>query len=346
MKLSPESFTILAAGLITALGAPLFAATEATTDPVGFITTSATGGTMASPKLSLVSPTLTRPVDWQGVITTISANSTGPSTITVSGTPWTANQFNPTPGSYYVEVVSATNPGALSDISATTTNSITASDNLKSFGVAGDTIRIRKHVTLSDFLGASNSAGLLASDSASTADEVLVYSGSTPSTYWYYDGSLGGTAGWYDLLFNPAGNAVIGPNEGVVIKRKTAGNLSITSAGSVKTGNSLIPIQPGLNVLPTLSAEGLTLGTSGLISGSNLLKASDAASTADEVTIYTPTTQTTYWYYDGSQGGTAGWYDLLFNPAGSVSIAPGTSFVVNRKGGPAINWPLPAPTSF
>ncbi len=284
MNLSPQSFSIVFAG-ITCLATSVFAATEAMTDPVGFVSATAAGGTVASPKLSLVSPTLMRPVEWQGAILTIS-----PTTITVSGAPWTVGQFNGANGSFFVEVASGPNAGAISDITATpTTGSITTSDSLTAFGTVGDSIRIRKHVTIADFLGATNSAALLSTDDPSTADEVLVYDGASSTAYFYYIGGGGFDPGWYDSDFLlPSGEAakvVIGPHQGVIIKRKAAGTVTFTSSGSVKTGNTLLPLVNGLNVLGTVSAKGLTLGTSGLYTG-NLntgVKPSDDPSSADEV---------------------------------------------------------------
>lgn len=317
-------------------------AQTATTDPVGFITMGISGGTLASPKLTLLSPTLTRPVVWQGTILTIS-----PTAITVSGTPWSTGQFNGANGEYYVEVFSTTNPGALSDISNTTSNSITIEDNLTSFGAVGDSIRIRKHVTIADLFGATNSAGLFASDEPATADEVLIYDGAQSVSYFYYTGDPGQPAGWYNSGTNEAAaNQAIKPHQGVVVKRKAAGVINVVSVGSVKTGNTLFPVVSGLNVLGTVSAKGLTLDNSGL--ANTPFAASDEPATGDEVTIYTPTTQTSYFYYTGDISQPAGWYDSGTNvAAGAIPIAPGSAFVLSRKQGrPAFNWPLPAPASF
>ena len=326
-------------------GSAAFAQSTATTTPVGFISETVAGGSLASPQLTLISPTLTQPVAFQGTISVISGT-----TITVSGANWNAGQFNGANGSYYVEVFSATKAGALSDITATGTSTVTTADNLAAFASVGDFIAIRADVTLDKFLGANNTFGLLASNDGSTADEVLIYDGATHASYWFYDGSLGGAAGWYDLNFNPAGSTVISPHQGVVIKRKAAGNVTIVSTGTVKTGNTLFPVYNGLNVLGTVSAQGLTLDNSGLHNGNSALKASNDGSTADEVSIYAinnnVVSHTNYWYYDGTLGGSAGWYDLNFNPAGSIAIAPGSSIVVNRKGGGSFNWTLPSPSTF
>ena len=158
MKVPPQNFLFVFAVIagtyfLTSRG---FAATEATTDPVGFITLDVAGGSTATPKLSLLSPTLTRPVLWQGKITQISAT-----TITVDGAPWTSNQFNGANGNHYVEVISANisaYTGTLSDITGTNASSITTADNLAAFAAIGDVIKIRKDVTISDLLGANNSA--------------------------------------------------------------------------------------------------------------------------------------------------------------------------------------------
>ena len=120
----------------------------------------------------------------------------------------------------------------------------------------------------------------------------------------------------------------------------------------MKTGNTLFPVVNGLNVLGTASSMGLTLDSSGLYTGNAAtgVKPSDDPTTADEVTIYTATSQTNYFYYIGGGGFLAGWYDSGFSTAtpvgATVTIAPGTAFVLKRKGGPNFNWTLPSPSSF
>jgi hypothetical protein len=324
---------------ISCLTAPAFAQSAAT-DPVGFISVNVDAGSVASPKLSLVSPTLVRPVEWQGAATVSGT------TITVTGTPWTAGQFG-TGGQYFVEVATGTTPGAWTDIESNATNSLTTSDNLSAFAGANATVRIRKHTKLTDFVGVSNSAGLQGGTSASAADEVLVYDGSSATVYFYYTGAAP-APGWYDLSFNSAANVTIAPHQGVVIRRKTGSAVNFTAMGSVKTGNTLFPIQSGVNVVGTVSAKGLTLATSGLYTGSTTtgVQGGTSASTADEVTIFTPTGPTIYFYYTGAAPA-PGWYDLSFNPAGTVSIPPGAAVVVKRKApGVAFNWTVPSPSSF
>ena len=336
-----------AAALLTAfscLTAPAFGQSAAT-DPVGFITVNVAAGSAASPTLSLVSPTLMQAVEWQGAIATITGTA-----ITVAGTPWTAAQFG-TNGQYFVEVASGASAGAWTDIQSSTTNGLTTLDDLSAFASPTTAIRIRKHTKLTDFLGVNNSAGLKGAASVANADEVLVYDGSNSTVYWYYDASdAQGPAGWYNTSYQSAANVVIAPHEGVVIRRKGTAPVSFQAMGSVKTGNTYFPVKTGLNVLGTVSAYGLTLATSGLYTGnaSTGVKGASAVTAADEVTIFSGSGSTVYWYYDASDAqGPAGWYNTSYVAAGTVPIAAGSAILINRKApGTPFNWPLPSPTTF
>lgn len=339
-----------------------FAQTTATTDPVGFITLPITGGgSVTAPKFSLISATVTQPISWQGAITgltTAGAGVNATTTITVSGTPFTVSQYGV---SYYAEIVTVSpnthTTGALASITSTpTTSSIVVSGNLVSpnaFAQVGDTLRIRKEMTLSDVFGTTNTAGFLSTDDPSTSDEVFIYEGGVGVSYFYYIGDIiGNPAGWYRSdTFAPAATTVIGAHQGVVVKRKAAAALNVTANGAVKTGNTLFPVVSGLNVLGTVSAQGLTLATCGLYTGSATtgVKASDDPSTGDNITIYIAGAQKNYFYYVGDTfGNPAGWYQSdTFTLANTVALPPGVSFVLNRVGGGvAFNWSLPSPASF
>ncbi len=350
MKLK-TSLSILSASLLAAASA---FGQQAVTDPVGFITlTVQGGGSVTSPRLSLLSPTLARPILYEGTISAISGT-----TITVSGTPWAVGAYNGANGSHYVEIISTAVParsGTMSDIVSTpTTNTVVTSGDLSiNQAAVGDTIRIRKDVTIADVFGANNSAGLLGSaEDATTADEVLIYNGASSESYFYYTGAPPEfPAGWYSSgAFAPANNVPIAPNEAVVIKRKTAAPLSITSAGTVKTGNTIMAVVNGLNVLGTSSAAGITLATSGLRTGDDNtgVKAGEDGSSADEVILYSSGNPVSYFYFTGAPPEfPAGWYKTDdFSNANNVAIAAGTAFVVKRKGGASFNWALPSPASF
>ncbi len=360
MKKNPSLRRGLPAFVTLMLGAAApatFAQTTAASAPFAFIPlTVAGGGSVASPKLSLISPTVTQPIAWQGAISGV-ATAGGTTIISVAGAPWTANRFNGANGNYYAEIVTAPAnthaTGALAVITATATGAITVTGNLTSpsvFVATGDLLRIRKEMTINDVFGAANTAGFLASEDPSSGDEVLIYDGAASTAYFYYSGDLiGNAAGWYSSgAFSPAGNVVIGSDQGVVVKRKAAAPLTFTANGVVKTGHTLFPVVNGLNVLATVSSQGLTLAASGLYTGDAAtgVKPSDDPTSADEITIYGASGPEKFFYYTGV-GHPAGWYTSgAFVPADSVVIAPGTAFVLQRKGGPSFNWSLPAPSSF
>ncbi len=316
------------------------------TNPVGFISITVAPGSQSSPVLTMVSPTLTNPIAFQSTVASVSGT-----TITITGASFTADQFDGANGSFYVEDLASSQAGSgvLADITATGSNSVTTSQNISALITAGDTIIIRQHITLNQFLGATNTYGLLGSTVPNSADQVIVYDGATHVSYFYYNGTQGPN-GWYDTSFNPAGAVTIAPFQGVVIQRRGTTPLTIVSTGTVKTNNTLFPVSAGVNVLGTVSAQGLTLATSGLYTGtSSGVTGSTVPNSADHVSIYTSTTSSTshtdYFYYNGNQG-PVGWYDTSFNPAGSVSIPPGSSFVVTHSFGAPFNWPLPSPSSF
>ncbi|MFD0893187.1 TIGR02597 family protein [Luteolibacter ambystomatis] len=346
---------------VAALAGPLHA-TELSNNPVGYLTVTLPGGSQQSPRLSLISPTLVRPLSWQGTITAVSANTSGPTTFSVAGNPWTDGQFNGVNGSYYAEVVPRTGSGVVSDITGTTEgvapdgSSLTTFDNLAAFASVGDELRVRKHVTLGGFFGETNAAGLLASDDPSTADEVLVYDGGTFTSYFYYTGDEVFAAGWYDTNFTlapgEAAKVVIAPNQGLVVKRRGTAPLSFRYTGAAKTGDTLLPVVNGSNVLGTVSSASLTLGTSGLHTGdaSTGVNGGEDPSVADEIVLYTASGPVSYFYYTGAPDFPAGWYDSAFTlapgEADNIRIEPGSSFVLKRKSGAPFNWTQPAPKVF
>lgn len=320
------------------------------TDPVGFITLpviSTAGASPTSPALSLICPTLVKPILYQGLVTDVNV---GTRTITVAG----PLGYTGTTGSHYVELISDTTPaqtGSLANIDSNTSTTITlpaGEASYMSLPTVGETIRIRQHVTIADVFGATNSAGLLAGEEASSADEVLVYNGDNFTSYFYFVGAEGFPAGWYKADFTPSNSQPIWPNESLVVKRKSAGNINITFTGTVKKGNTIFPITTGLNVISTVSAQGLTLNTSGLYTGNSStgVAAGEEASAADEVLIYTGSTPASYFYFVGAEGFPAGWYSAGFESAGTTALEPGKAIVIKRKTGGNFNWALPSPSTF
>ena len=105
-----------------------------------------------------------------------------------------------------------------------------------------DTIYVKEYSTISDLLGANNEAGLTSGSSSSSSDVVYIMSadglGSYNSYYYQTDlfGFLGGT-GWRAVgdTSTDMSNIVIGPDDGVLVNRISAEDLSVVVSGTVNT---------------------------------------------------------------------------------------------------------------
>lgn len=311
------------------------AQTTAYTDPVGGIQRTIYG-TGTGTGFSFFAPTLRKAPDFAGAISTVSAT-----TITVSGTPFTADAFNMM---WYVEITSGVGTGIMSDIVDTTTNSVVITDDLTGFVSPLDTFIIRPHITVADVFGTNNEVGLQGAGGGAfgNADQIVVFNNQTKSssTVWY--STEAGFTGWYDFSFNPSGNVILYPEQGIYIKRLAASDVTLTRAGSVKMGVNNLPVATNLNIIAAPNAAGITLDNSGLYTGDNNTGvegvSGGASGDADQVQIFAANgSSTTYWY--STETGFVGWYDLSFNPSGGVVIEPETSFIIIRDGSlPAFNW--------
>lgn len=305
-------------------------ADTAVTDPVGYITINVSGVTKG---YSAIAPTLVNKTEFAGVVSA----STG-TTLTLTGAALTANGFA---SGYWVEVTNGTGEGAWTNITANTANTITVADNMSAFITAGtSTVKIRKHVTVADFMGASNSAGFKSGADAGAADEIFFLEpGGNPAqtTEVFFDGTA-----WNDLDFNPAATKPIEPGQGLLVARKVATPLSFVFTGYVKTGKTMAQVATGANVVAIPSAVGFTLDDSKLRTGSDTtgVAAGGDAGTADEVFLFDTSSTGVSHFFDGTA-----WNDIDFNPAGTKLMKEGTAaYVIRKAGRPSFNWVAPAVT--
>lgn len=353
-----NTFAVLAC----AMTAPLLqtaSADTATTDPVGFVTMniSGTGGTTPK-KISFKSLGLTQPVVYQGSAETVSV---GNKTLTDNEATWTADQFNGANGLYYVEIVrpagqqtAAPGEGTTYDIASTSAKTLTTVQALASNLVNGAVFKIRKHWTIASVFGAANTAGLGSGDDSSTADQVQIWTnngvGAGFASYYYQvaPGFAGGE-GWRSAgnVFADAGATPIYPDDGLVITRINSANVNVVVMGAVKTGQTSVPIQSGVNILSNVYAAPMTLASSGL-QGSGIATGDDST-TADQVQIWNGTGYSSYYYQIAPTfAGGNGWRSAgnVFDDAGSTPIPVGSSIVIRHTFGSAFNWVAPQhPTS-
>jgi uncharacterized protein (TIGR02597 family) len=324
------------------LATPLLAQTTATTDPVGFITLSiaGTGGTVPS-QLSFTGLGLTRTVEYQG-----SAEAVGTSSLTDNDAVWVDNQFNGPAGAYFVELTSGPGAGTTYDIATTTasTKTITTVQNLAAGAAAGVTFKIRKHWTIASVFGPADESGLGGGNTTS-ADNILLWNGSGYDVFYYQTSGLGGV-GWRKTGA-PAVDAsakVIYPEDAPIIKRLQSAAVNVVLMGSVKTGQTSVPVVNGTNFIGNIYGAPMTLADCGIYTGNNSTGlAGGSSSGADQILIWNGSGYDTYYYQTSGLGGT-GWRKsgAPAVDASATQIGVGQSIIVNRKllGSP-FNWIIP-----
>lgn len=319
-------------GAISIAAAAGASAQTAVTDPVGYITVTVKGSASG---LSFIAPTLVNKIEFAGATTT----TTG-TTINFSGTPLTAGAYGP---GFYVEVSTGGVPGSWSSIASNTANSITTTTDISNGLAAGATVRIRKHVTIGDFFGATNTAGLGGGPEILVADEIRLVDAVSKqiNKFFYYNDGV--DAAWVNENGEEAANQVIPPQQGVLVVRKQASAVSFVRVGSVKTGVTALPVQPGLNVLAVTRAVGssFTLSNSGLKTPTGGVQAGAEILNADFIRISQPNgSLKNYFFYD--DGVDRAWVDENGEDSSALQLKEGTSFVLVRKPSTGFVWGVPA----
>jgi uncharacterized protein (TIGR02597 family) len=343
--------------LFSLLGAAIAQAqTAVTTDPVGFTTINVTGnGGSGQPAYTFATLGMYNAVSFQSTTT----STGGSSTLVDPSTTWADNAYNGAAGavSYFVEIISGTGAGTTYDIIGTTaaSHSLTLSQPLIAGVASGDSYRIRPHWTIASVFGATNQNGLTGG-SSTTADQILVWDPVAQgyTTYFYKTSGLGGT-GWRTFASSSADAslAVLYPDDGFIIARNQSSSVTITVTGSVKTGQTSIPVPPGYTLLGNVYGTGMTLADSGLYTGNPATGvAGGSSTTADQILIWNPTTSgyDTYFYKTSGLGGT-GWrsFNSASTDASTTPIPAGAALFINRIGGGGVgfNWVAPQhPASF
>lgn len=325
----------LLAGVVSLAAVTGAFAQTAVTDPVGYITLNVSGGgSTAAPVLSYIGATLVNKTEFSGPYT-----ASGQSSLTFADGSFTAGQFDAAAGvpQYYVEITSGANAGVWTDIVSNTANALTLADDISGLAGASGSAVIRKHHTIASLFGAENSAGFLGGADVASADELQVIDAATQSqtTIFYSTDDL--NSGWVTSAGQPAGNFIVPPGVGIKVSRKAADPLPIIQVGHVKTGQTWLPIEQGINVLNVPLATGVTLGNSQL-SESGLTGGADIAG-ADEVGTIDAGVFTSYFFSTDDLN--SGWVTAAGAGAADKLLAEGTGFRVIRKS-PAFNWKAPA----
>lgn len=288
-------------------------------------------------QLNYFAPSVVHPVVAGGLITGVGINSL------TDGTPyWTDSQLSSTSGNFYVEFASGLRADIVGTVVATGTLNL-ASDLQGQVNV-GDTYQIRKHLTLAEVLGSNNEAGLLGGNSPAGADDVVLLNARSQSLELYFYCNVPGYTGWYRGDFQPAGNAVVYPEQALVVNRKAAGTTTCYLDGVSKSGRTVVPVWPGLNLVGTLtSAQSFTLAQLNLYTGNPATGIAGGSNPAAADDLVIPTGSGLALYFYCNIPGYIGWYNGGFNRADTVVIPPQAAFYIKRKAPNAgFNWIVPA----
>jgi hypothetical protein len=262
----------------------------------------------------------------------------------------TNDQFNPaaitanTPATHVIEVISQGSVQGLNTAIVDTIASgseVVLQEALHPSVADGSEIRIWKLWTIGDAFGATNSAGLTAGTS-STADLILIPSGSGYDQYFYSTGGAPGV-GWRRVGGGntPRGYVPLYYTDGFLILVRGAPK-SITVAGSVKPNQTTVVLENGNNFLCNLcpvnagganpSASGRTLGNSNLYNGTSQGLTGGPSATADLVLIWNGSGYNQYYYsLSGAPG--VGWRQVGGGNTNRASIPlPDGAFMILRRG--------------
>ena len=315
-----------------------YAVIEATSPVWAASATTLQGNGGTGTKYSVFSQRTVRPLLYAGAISALQNN-----TLTDTNANWINGQFGVNGVLSYVEFAN----GWTADISDTSgnTKTLTLAGSLSGIAAPGDGYKIRAHSTIASLFGTNNEAGLKAGLNPAQADNILLQIPQTQQTMTIFYFSNVTTHVWSRADFTSAANQIVYPEQGVMVKRSTSGDLTLYACGPVKVGPTVTPVDPGFNLLGTLkSATTMTLGglnlytgnpTTGVASGLNL-------SSSDNIMLVKPDGSTAnYFYFKNNQA--EGWVDALFNPAANTSIPAGSAFFIRRlNSNGSFDWTIPA----
>ncbi|MES2705387.1 MAG: hypothetical protein V4726_02180 [Verrucomicrobiota bacterium] len=314
------------------------AQTSAVTDPVGYITIDVAANTGGSGKLTLISPTLVEKNEFAGT-GVVAANNLS---VTFTGT-----TFAFAPNAYYLEVADT---GFWTTITASTATSVTLQFPLPA-GASASKLIIRKHATITSFLGANNAIGLKTGGDAVTADVVQFWNPTAQSLgaqYFYAGATEGVPPGWYtengELLGTDVPDVAIFPGSSLVVTRRPNTATSLVSVGYVKTTPTQIPLVKGINIVGPMKATGTTLADSGLNTGNiatGLQQGTDAVN-ADTVQLAIAGIQ--YFAADPASGITGFVDENGDPPAPTALVKEGSGMIITRKPATAAVWTSPKTT--
>lgn len=230
---------------------------------------------------------------------------------------------------YWVEITSGPHQGMATTLNAFTQNSLTTEDDLSAVIAAGDTYAVRPIHTIASLFGATNTAGLRAGSSASSADTIVIPDGAGGSQTIYYSSSS--PVGWRNTATGTASaaNTLVYHVDALTITRRWLTSLNLTFAGELRARPTYYVVLPGQNNIAVNQPVGVTLANSTL---QDQVTPGDSA-TAD--LVWVPNATTTgfkkYYYAPAAPPLAARWQLVGGDSSDQGTIALGNGIVIERR---------------
>ena len=249
--------------------------------------------------------------------------------------------------SHYIQ----TSSGLIVEVTANSTSAITLASDVSSLISDGDTILVKKFSTIADLLSSDNSIGLTSGADLTTSDVVYIMSADGAGAYatYYYQtdpfGGFFGGNGWRGAGSNSTdvSNVILHPDDGIIVKRISAGDISFVTTGTVNTVNHSRSLPAGFSLVAYPFPTDTTLADSGIYSASNGYVSGADVTTSDVVYVISPAGAFDLYYYQtdpfGGFFGGNGWRSTTSNSVDvGTNVIPAGSSIIIKHIGSGLAW--------
>ncbi len=329
--------------LLPSLG--ILQAQTVSTEPVGYITLTINGSPDGTtPAFTALSAGLQNAAVVTGSIT---SNATS-AVLTDSTANNETNAYAATDAagnsSYFIQITSGANEGLIFDILSNDAKTYTTGTDLNGIVSAGDTYAVKAHLTLADVFGAANETGLKSAGSPSDSDTIYLMSSTGNglfATYYYLTDEFGffNGDGWRSVTdFNTDySNLVVGPDDGLIVRRIASGDLTTVVSGNVSTVDLKRDLPNGFSLVAYPFPVDVTLADSGIYSATNGYVSAGSSADSDIVYVIKPNgTFSSYYYLTDEFGFFSGdgWRTVADpnTPVDDTLIPTGSSIIIKHIG--------------
>ena len=329
------------------MATPLVQAVSVSTSPVGFINLKINGTDNGG--MTAISVPMLPQVLYSGVI-----SGAAGSTITDDSATWSDNDYavaDPNGNaSYYAEITSHTDAskvGTILEITASSGSSKTLTVGSDATGLDGASYSIRQFRTISDVFGSDNLAGLTSGAGSSSSDIIYKVGAAGWERYYFQTAPVfAGGNGWRKAGDNQTDmkDVAIFPDEGLIVRRRDASDISITLPGSIKTNDSRTTLLQGFNLVSLSYPVDVTLENTGL--DSNLTSGS-GASASDIIYMINASGQFERFYYQTAPvfAGGNGWRKAgdSSTEQKDTTVPAGNAVIILRRDTAGVDWSTNVP---